>query len=348
MKNIKNNKINSLLAFIFTLFLLSSCSKDDSNDSSSNNPPVITGVAAAVNTDGTPSDLTPITQGYANNMYIIRGSGFKTTKKIYFNEKETFFKPTLVTDTEIFVTVDINTPYENASEELKVVTENGTATYHFVIAPPAPIVSSVNPINTADGTDITIKGNYFLNPIVKVGALTATVVSTSLTEIHATLPIGSQLKKVSVTTISGTGTYNSAIGTAYYDDSFYYGMTAGGWGESHDIADTSNVTQGDTAMKCTIQSWSGFQIDGNVPMEPTATGIRFKMKVATDAQIRLVFNYDWSKQFYMNITSSYKEYFVSWADLGLVGPPAAYQSLVFGSTGDANTFYIDDFGFSVN
>jgi len=79
MKNIKINKLKSLIAFVFSLFLLVSCNNDDSNGS--NSAPVISSVAASLNQDGTPSDLTSVTQGYANNMYIIRGSGFKTTKK---------------------------------------------------------------------------------------------------------------------------------------------------------------------------------------------------------------------------------------------------------------------------
>lgn len=339
--------VYSLLAFVFSMILLTSCTDDSTNTST--DPPVITSVAATVtDLQGTPSDLSPITQGYANNMYIIRGSGFGTTEKIYFNETIATFNPTLVTDTEIFATININTPYANASNELKVVTKYGTAVYHFVVAPPAPILSSVNPINTVDGSEITLKGNFFLNPIVKVGTITASVVSSTLTEIHATLPTGSQLNKVSVTTISGTATYNSAIGTAFYDDAFYYGLTAGGWGEVHDISDTSSVSQGDKAMKCTIQSWSGFQLDGNVPLQATATGIRFKMRMATAGQIRLVFNFDWGHQYYMDITTSYQEYVITWDKFGLIGPPAAYQSLVFGSTGDTNIFYIDDFGFSVN
>lgn len=334
------------LSFMF-VSIFSSC---DSSDSSSGTPPVINSVSPSQDENGQPSDLTPVTQGYANNMYIIQGSGFSTVSKIYFNDTDTEFNPNFVTDTSIFVSIDINTPYANASNKLKVVTKNGTAEFDFVIAPPAPSISSVNPVNTTDGGEITIKGGFFLNPIVKVGTLDATVISSTLTEIHATIPVGSQLKAVSVTTISGTATYGSAIGTALYDDAFYGGITAGGWGETHDLANTtsSEVIQGDKAIKCTISSWSGFQLDGYVNVMASATGLRFKMKMATDGQIRLVFNYDWNNQYYMDITSAYKEYFVTWDKFGLTGPPAAFQSLVFGSTGNDNVFYIDDFGFSVN
>lgn len=338
-----------MLISVLSIAGLTSCSSDDDSNSSSA-PPTITSVSASVDEDGQPTDLTPTTVGYANNMYVIQGSGFSTVSKIYFNDTDTNFNPNLVTDNAIFVVIDINTPYENASNKLKVVTANGTAEFNFVIAPPAPSISSVNPINAADGSQIVIKGAFFLDPIVKVGDLNATVVSNTLTEIHATLPVGSQLKTVSVTTISGSASYNSAIGTALYDDAFYGGIIAGGWGETHVLDNTvgSEVIQGDKAIKCTISAWSGFQLDGNVAVVATATGLRFKMKMQTAGQIRLVFNYDWGHQYYMDISNQYEEYFVTWDKFGLTSAPTTFQSLVFGSTGNDNVFFIDDFGFSLN
>lgn len=345
----KKFSISMMFIALFTMAGLTSCSSDDDAGSSSA-APVINSVSASVNEDGQPTDLTPTNVGYANNMYVIQGSGFSTVSKIYFNDTDTNFNPNLVTDSTIFVVIDINTPYENASNKLKVVTKNGTAEYDFIIAPPAPSVSSVNPINAADGSEIVIKGNFFLDPIVRVGDLEATVISNTLTEIHATLPTGSQLKTVSVTTISGSASYSSAIGTALYDDAFYGGITAGGWGETHVLDNTvgAEVAQGDKAMKCNISAWSGFQLDGYVTVVPSATGLRFKMKMQTAGQIRLVLNYDWGNQYYMEISSQYQDYVVTWDKFGLSGPPAAYQSLVFGSTGNDNVFFIDDFGFSLN
>lgn len=184
----KNIKIKYLLSFIsmalLVLGVFSSCD-DDSADSGSG-PLAITSVCKSVE-----GDLVPVTQGDPKNYYIIRGSGFLTVQKIYFNDFDTYYNPTLVTDTEIFVLIDEKTPYADASNQLKVVTKAGTVVYDFVISPPSPTFGSFNPVNAADGEEITIYGNYFLDPVVKVGTETVPVISSTLTEVKVKLPAGS-------------------------------------------------------------------------------------------------------------------------------------------------------------
>lgn len=64
------------------------------------------------------------------------------------------------------------------------------------------------------GETFKIYGKYFLNPGSKVGTATATIVSSTLTEIVATMPANANDKYVSVTTISGTSTAAQAVGSA--------------------------------------------------------------------------------------------------------------------------------------
>src|SRR5690606_34987065 len=156
-----------IAAFLVVLTVsYTGCSSDDSG---SGQEPVITSVAAAMNADWEPSDLEPITQAMADNMVIIRGSGFATLQKIFFNGTDTYFNPTLVTDTEIFVQIDRNTPFQDQSDEVRLVTKYGEATYSFIVAPPAPGIHSFNPVNAADGSEITIYGSFFLDPVVMIG-----------------------------------------------------------------------------------------------------------------------------------------------------------------------------------
>lgn len=341
MKNFKLRTYCNLLLLFFSFLAIMSCSDDDSN--TGENLPVINKVSLA-----TDPDLESITQGYANNMYIIQGSGFSSTQKIYFNDVDTYFNPTLVTDNSIFVTIDVNTPYQGGSNKLIVVTKNGRDEYDFVVAPPAPEITGFQAINATDGETITIKGNYFLDPIVSVGGTTATIVSYTLTEIEAVLPTGSQGERVSVQTISGSAEYSSQIGTAIYDDAFYGSVSAAGWGETHDLSNTDSPSQGNNAIKVDIVAWSGFQLDTSIPMASDVTGIRFLMKATTPARMRLVFNGDWGNQVWVNLTTSYQEFFIPWSDFGLTGVPANFSSLVFGSDGVANTYYIDDIGYKLN
>lgn len=342
-KLVKKSRI--LLLVLISITLGQSCSDND-NNSFSTSAPVINNVSKADD-----PDLVPINQGYANNMYIIQGSGFSTLRKIYFNEVDTYFNSTLITDSTIFVTIDENTPYENGTNELKIVTQYGTAIYSFVVAPPAPKFNSFNPINALDGEEIIIYGNYFLDPVVTVGDVEATIVSNSLTEIVAIVPTGSNNKYVTVTTISGESTAVEAIGTAMYDDILIPSMWIGGWGVTNDFAHTTpeNVAQGTKSIKCIIEGWSGFQIGGGPAIASNYAGIRFRMKAQNDQEFRVIVNGDWGNEHHRNVTATWQYYFISWADLGLTSAPANLIDLTIGSfSGDTNTYYIDDIGFVLN
>lgn len=349
MKNIKTKYLLGLFA-IATLFggVFSSCSNDD--NASTTAPLAITSVSKAVS-----GDLTAVNFGYANNMYIIAGSGFTTVEKVYFNDTDTYFNPTLVTDSALFVTIDINTPYANASNELKIVTKNGTVVYPFIIAPPAPLIlKGFNPINANTGDVITIYGNFFLNPVVTIGTTQVPIISTSLTEIKVAVPANSDKKYVTVTTISGSAVSTDAIGTAIYDDVFYGIDGTNGWGISNLLIDNTvaaDVAQGTKAIKVDITSWSGFQIDmwanGGHPVPTGATGIKFKMKLKADARIRVIVGGDWGHEVWFDVKTGYDTFVVRWSDLGLSAAPATVGQLVFGSDGVNTTFYIDDLGFKL-
>lgn len=344
MKNLRNIGISGLLVIMLSFFFLSSC--NDDNDSASG-APVINSVTNTIDEDGNPADLEPVTMGYADNMYIIRGSGFSTVQKIYFNEMDTYFNPTLVTDTEIFVTIDRNTPYADASNQLKVVTKKGTAVFDFIVAPPAPGLHSFNPINAADGEEITIYGSFFLDPVVKVGDVEAVVVSSTLTQIKAILPAGSQLKKVSVTTISGTATYNTAVGTAIFDDVFYSPWTIEAWNNHEFITDGTKSNQGLVFIKKTMNGYDNIQAnwDWNDQLS-NYTGIKFAIRSEQAGKLKLVFNGDWGETRLFETTTEWKEYRYTWEQLG---NPAAFQNISFQEfSGSTNTYYIDNITYTVD
>ena len=84
----KTNKFRILFAVlaIMSLTVLFSC--DDDNNSAGGTP-TIESVSLAKND-------SLVEFGFADNMYIIRGNNFSGTKKIYFNDLDTYFNATLV------------------------------------------------------------------------------------------------------------------------------------------------------------------------------------------------------------------------------------------------------------
>ncbi|KAF2342423.1 IPT/TIG domain-containing protein [Flavobacterium tistrianum] len=341
----KNIKIKYLLPFIAMAFMVlgvfSSCENDDSSGSSG--APVITSVAKSVE-----GDLVPVTVGDPKNYYIIQGQGLSGVTKIYFNDFDTYFNPTLVTDTAIFVLIDEKTPYADASNKLKLVTKQGTVLYDFVIAPPTPKFGSYNPINAANGDVVTIYGDYFLDPIVKVGTAQAEIVSSSLTEIKFKMPANSADKYVSVTNISGTTISEEAIGSALYDDVLQ--GDAGHWMWSgSDTFDTNfkdDVVQGQAAIKFVFGGWNGADMKFNSRDVSKYKAFRVKVKSVstnTDASVIFVFG-GWAYQIKKPLTNKWTTIEIPFSD---IGNPTTFDQLTLQESGNfgGNTILMDDMGF---
>ncbi|MCQ4035134.1 IPT/TIG domain-containing protein [Kaistella montana] len=348
MKNIF--KFSQVFIIALLLGILVAC-RDDSGGASDLTP-VIELVSASVNADGQPVNPLEATHvGYANNTYIIKGKNLQSVKHVYFNSYESTFNSNFVTDGTIIITIDQNTPYTSNTNKLEVVTTYGTAEYDFVIAPPAPVFNGFQPINAPDGSTITIKGNYFVNPTVTVGDQQATIVSYTLTEIIATLPAGSQGKKVSVSTLSGSLTYPSQIGTSIYDDAFYGAVTNSTWsGDVYDIAyaeDPANIWQGTKAIKWSTKAWSAFQIDNSPSIPSNAKGIRFHIKsnATINQGIKIILNYSWAATPTISAGTSYEYVEIPFSQFGLSAAPDTMNLTFNNANGDSNDVYLDDIGY---
>ena len=195
-------KVNYWLASVLigTMAAFSSCSDDDQGNGSGN-PPIIESVSPTLNADGQVIPLEPTVVGFANNTYLIQGSGFSSLEKVFFNDFDTSFNPNFVTDNSIFVVIDRDTPYENVTNKLKLVTKFGTTEFDFTVAPPAPELTSFNPINANQGDVITLYGSFFLDPVVTIGDVEAEIVTSSFNQIQVVVPANSQYEYVTVSTI---------------------------------------------------------------------------------------------------------------------------------------------------
>jgi hypothetical protein len=343
MKNIKIKYLLSIVSMaLLVLGAFSSCS-DDSADSGSGTL-TITSVDKAEE-----GDLVPVTKGDPKNYYIIRGSGFTTVEKIYFNDFDTYYNPVLVTDTEIFVLIDEKTPYANASSKLKVVTKLGTIVYDFVISPPSPTFGSFNPVNAAEGDVITIYGNYFLDPIVKIGTETVPVISSTLTEIKVKLPAAADKKYISVTNISGTTTSTYAIGTALFDDVAYYGFTFPAWNNLTYESD-GKAEQGLINIKKKMAAWDNIQGDwSSYDQIADYSGIRIAVRADNPGTLKFIFNGDWSERNMLTVGTGWTTFVIPWSALGNADQVQniSFQNMSKNAAGDGveNTFYIDNIGF---
>jgi len=127
-----SNIIYSFFTLLVGIALMVSC---ETSEVSGSNPPVIESVSVAI--EDTITDI-----GFADNTYLIRGKNFSTLNKIYFNNFETYFNPTYVTDNVVFVTIDKDTPTELENEAITFVTDYGTGEFPFNVS--APLLPELN------------------------------------------------------------------------------------------------------------------------------------------------------------------------------------------------------------
>jgi hypothetical protein len=352
MKNIKKT---TLLKFYFlasiSVFLLTSCSNDEGDSSGA---PVVTAISKSVVDDplveGDRQVDVPTDVINAGNTYIIRGSGFSTLKSISFNGLETVFNSTMVTDNAIVISVDQDTPYYNEMDELKIVTKGGTLIYSVKVRPPSPSITGF-PINPNPGDIITIKGDFFLRPVVNFGTTQVEPIESTLTEIKVQVPNENiQYKNLSITNVSGTTVAGQSFGSAIYDDAYTSLMSYNGLWDStnaYDIAYDKDFSQGSKSIKWVAGQWNGLYVGINNSTFDFSKykAIRVSLKGQNSGKIAVIVNGNYSKIPNYEFSSS------SWTYIEIpfsaVGDPTQLTEIVFqefGGKAGGNTIYIDDLG----
>jgi len=100
------------------------------------------------------------------------------------------------------------------SGSISVTNADGTASKAgFIYTPSPPLITSITPASAVAGATITITGNYFghdaANNIVFFGAVKATILSASSTQLRVVVPAGASYQSLTVlNTVSGLSGYS--------------------------------------------------------------------------------------------------------------------------------------------
>ena len=98
---------------------------------------------------------------------------------------------------------------EQASGTVYVETPGGRDSISGFVYQPVPVISALSPVSASAGDTVTITGKNFSNlaqsNLVHFGAITASVISSSLSSIKAIVPAGVTFEPVSVTMDTKTG-----------------------------------------------------------------------------------------------------------------------------------------------
>lgn len=92
----------------------------------------------------------------------IEGSGFSGLKKIYVNGFVTYFNNALMTDNNIWVTLNSKTPVAKADASvrntIRFVKDNTETTYQFTIRAAAPVIASIDNTLPQAGETVKVSG----------------------------------------------------------------------------------------------------------------------------------------------------------------------------------------------
>ncbi|MAN28378.1 MAG: hypothetical protein CMH15_05860 [Mesonia sp.] len=354
---IKRNSMKNIKIILGLVFLtissigFISCEGDDSGPATVDGPPVINRVTLAINDSTT-------TVGLRENMYRIYGENLATTKEIYFNDTKSYFNPTLVTNTTILVSIPKETPYFDASDELKVVTSEGVAVIDFPIEQPAPEIDSFSPVAAGAGEIVTIVGSIFEGlESVRFGETEAVIVSSTSTEIQVEVPEGIVQSYIFVETLGGVTQSEQAFGFKFviYDDALKEGWWVGGWDGSEDFENTEQVKRGDFSIKRIYNGgYSGFQIgNGGAPLpisdysavkvsiygEQNVGNLRFSINALNEQELGVILQVE---------EGQWNDFEISLDDPALIGEnelEVFSQIVIQELSGNSNVIiYIDDLG----
>lgn len=97
-------------------------------------------------------------------MIRIQGSGFNGLKKIYINGYDTYFNNALITNNNVWVTVNSKTPVEKADPNVRNTirlykSDNNYIDYEFVIRAASPVVNSISITLPQPGETVVVYGS---------------------------------------------------------------------------------------------------------------------------------------------------------------------------------------------
>jgi len=211
-------KTNYLLAFLpASIFLLSTvgCKKNPS-------PPMV--ILPTI------SSINPAS-GAAGASVTITGTNFSTTPA---NNAVKFNGVAAAVTSANTTSLIVKAPVTGTTGIVSVSTKSGSADgpiFTYLVAPPAPSITSISPMSGPPNTVVTINGtNFKTNPadnIVKFNGITATVQTATSTMVTVLAPLAGTSGSVTIATADGTAT-GPAFNYTSAQDIYVVGRTSSG------------------------------------------------------------------------------------------------------------------------
>ena len=149
-----------------------------------------------------------IEQAYMGEVVCFVGENLCSVRELFFNDQKAVLNTSFMTENTLIAAVPGNLPKDKTDKVYMITKGLDTLAYDFKVMLPAPVVKSMSCEFQKPGTDVTIYGNYFAEPMTVTfedgaGAAVTSFKSVSMTEVTFTIPADAKPGKIKVETESG-------------------------------------------------------------------------------------------------------------------------------------------------
>ena len=149
-----------------------------------------------------------IEQAYMGEVVCFVGENLCSVRELFFNDQKAVLNTSFMTENTLVAAVPGNLPKVKTDKVYMITKEKDTLSVDFKVMMPAPQLKSMSCEFQQPGTDVTIYGNYFSEPMTLMfedgnGAVVSSIKSVSMTEMTFTIPADAKPGKIKLETESG-------------------------------------------------------------------------------------------------------------------------------------------------
>ena len=149
-----------------------------------------------------------IEQAYMGEVVCFVGENLCSVRELYFNDQKAVLNTSFMTENTLIAAVPGNLPKDKTDKVYMITKGLDTLAYDFKVMMPSPQIKSMSCEFQQPGTDVTVYGNYFSEPMTVTfedgaGAAVTSFKSVSMTEVTFTIPADAKPGKIKVETESG-------------------------------------------------------------------------------------------------------------------------------------------------
>ena len=149
-----------------------------------------------------------IEQAYMGEVVCFVGENLCSVRELFFNDQKAVLNTSFMTANTLVAAVPGNLPKVKTDKVYMITKGQDTLTVDFKVMMPAPQIKSMSCEFQAPGTDVTVYGNYFAEPMTITfedgnGPAVTSFKSISMTEVTFTIPADAKPGKIKIETESG-------------------------------------------------------------------------------------------------------------------------------------------------